>query len=554
MADFTIPRCAPRFRSLARQACRLPWICGLPCLLLGTLLALAQATVAQTPPFVFAPSTLQLAARATSGNAIFVLTATPVTGVDVLEITDAGIPGSSSVRVSFHVGAPYQGSKNTSWLVRAHAEKVPPGINQSRQAAVKLGQEVAFVPYTLTNLEASFRWTLQQPPATWSLAIGREIPFSIAVGPVRATGVHLASCGLVEKTNGTPLDCRHLKLCKASSPDDCSHAPDLEAQAVHPLVLRVGDDFQEAGSYSGTVTIGANEIVEGAVLASTQMTVNSTTAEKRLAGVLVILLGISAAFVVTVYRRNKMLRDQALIPAALLGQKLKDLAAVLAQSPIQPDVWRPEKTAERIHDSLASLDPNSLAAMNYIPASFPNPAVTVDTGGYQAFLQGVTDSIAVLTAIVQEGFQVLWPHWEAGSSGEDEIKSVLENIDRLAAINGLPLSEVRSRIQAFLAQANTLRAKVALFSAPQPDLKQPPSLAVVNLDMNRLNLYGWVAWLLLTLVAGSVALILTNPAFGTITDYVQCFLWSFGLAAVGQLTTLSFGSVSNALGISLLKP
>jgi ABC-type branched-subunit amino acid transport system permease subunit len=82
----------------------------------------------------------------------------------------------------------------------------------------------------------------------------------------------------------------------------------------------------------------------------------------------------------------------------------------------------------------------------------------------------------------------------------------------------------------------------------------PSSPGAVILDIKRLNLYGWWAWLLLTLVAGTAALILTNPAFGTRSDYVQCFLWSFGIAAAGQLTTLGLGSVSSALGIPLVKP
>jgi hypothetical protein len=546
------PRCAPPVRFLARPASTLPWICALPWLL-STCPAAAQS-----PTFAFVPSTFQLDTGAKSGEINLVLTATPaVPSAEAPKIVDAGVPEPAPIEVHFKVDSPRKGPKYTLWVVQATASQVPPAISQQRLARVTLGsKEEALVQYTLTNLNPSFKWTVQPPPTTWSLAKGRDIPFAITVGQVKANGVHLVSCSLVEKTNGTPLDCKYLKLCKALNPGDCGQSLQLGAQTAHPLLLRISDDFHEPGSYSGTITVGANEVVDGALPTPMQVTISSTTAWRQWTGVLVILLGIVAAFWVTVYRRNKMLRDQALIPAALLRQKLEDLDAVLEKSPIPADTWKPQQTGDQIKAFLSSLSPQCLADNNYITARFPNPVVTVDTADYQGFLRNLVDSVSVLTAIVLEGFQVVWLHWESANADQrDQIRSVLKAIDGLAAIRGLALSEVQSRIQAFLGQLqDPVRAKVALFSAPQQAQRQAPSLAVVNLDMHRLNLYGWAAWLALTLFAGSVVLILTNPAFGTITDYVQCFLWSFGLAAVGQLTTLNFGTVSSALGISLLKP
>jgi hypothetical protein len=41
-----------------------------------------------------------------------------------------------------------------------------------------------------------------------------------------------------------------------------------------------------------------------------------------------------------------------------------------------------------------------------------------------------------------------------------------------------------------------------------------------------------------------------NPAFGVLSDYVQCFLWTFGISALGQqLSTLPSGTVSSVLGL-----
>ena len=554
MPAATLPRRRPRAPSAVSRAWALSWICALACLL-G-----AHPAPAEVPTLAFAQPTLQLDPRASIGQATLVLTATPaVTGGEIPKVEDAGGPGPFSVAVYFDAGKPQTGPKSTIWLVHAIATGVPPAITQPRLAHVTLGSQLeALVPYTLTNLSSTFKWTVQLPPATWSLAAGRDIPFAITIGPITATGVHLVSCGLVERS-GRHLGCGHLQLCKAQpgrAPADCGQPLQLEAQAAHALLLRVAADFQDPGSYTGTVTVAANEIVDGALPQAIPMTVNSTTLARQALGVLVILLGLGAAFWVTAYRRNKMARDQALIPATLLGKKLVDLQAVSEKSPIPKRTWRPTATKHLINKSLTALKQTSLALNNYVPGTFPNPAVTVDAAGYQHLLQSTSDSIAILAAIVQEGFQVAWEHW-ASASHEDRlrIQGVLTNIDGLAAKRELPWAQVQSQIQAFLGQLpGAARSQVELLPASPLAQRQPPSLTAVNLDLNRLNLYGWAAWLVLTLIAGSAALILLNPAFGTLSDYVQCFLWSFGIAAAGQLTTLSFGSVSSALGIPLIKP
>jgi hypothetical protein len=490
------------------------------------------------------------------------LTATlAVAGVGTPKVVDVGVPGDSSIDVRFKVDKPKKGPNSTLWLVHVNASNVPRVIDQQRLARVTWSQGEAVIQYKLTNLNSSFKWTVQPPPTSWSLATGREIPLAITVFSVPATAVHLVSCGLVEKTNGRHLDCAHLELCKAEGDGasvaaaDCGRPLQLAAQTAHPLLLRVRDDFQEPGSYSGTVTIGANEIVDGALLSPMQMTVNSTTDARREIGVLVILLGIGAAFWVTAYRRNKMARDQALIPAALLDQKLTELEAILGKSPIPKEIPTTTETAQHIAALRKELEPKSLAKKSYIPASFPNPTATVDVAGYQSFLQSLNGPISLLNTIVQEGLQVAWAHWTPASTQRAEIESVLKEIDGLAAHLDVPLAQVQSQIQAFLTQLqDPVKSQVAMLSASVKAQMQPPSVEVLSLDISRLNLYGWAAWVVLTLIVSSVALVFLNPGFGTLSDYVQCFLWSFGISGVGQLTTLNLGSVSNALGISLLKP
>ncbi|HEY6324545.1 MAG TPA: hypothetical protein VJA16_23615 [Thermoanaerobaculia bacterium] len=190
MPAAALPHRRPQVPTTAMRSWALSWVCALPWLL-G-----AHPAPAQVPSLAFAQTTFQLDPRAPCGQATLVLTATPaVADAEIPRIEDAGGPGPSSVAVHFDAGKPQSGPKSTLWLVHATAVNVPPAISQPRLAHVTIGSQLeALVPYTLTNLSSSFRWTIQLPPTTWSLAAGREIPFAITVGPVTATGVHLVSC------------------------------------------------------------------------------------------------------------------------------------------------------------------------------------------------------------------------------------------------------------------------------------------------------------------------------------------------------------------------
>jgi len=518
-------------------------------LVLAFLSALVTHPSALLADTKFLHPTLQLEARAITGQATLALAVTSAVAPDPLEIVDVGIPGPTSIRVEFVAGSPQKWQQSTLWLVQANVSGLPPGTNQTRFARVTVGKREELVEYTLCNIRSTFAWTLQAPPTPWPLAAGRSIPFSITVGPVPATGVHLVSCALVEKTSGRLLGCDRLKLCRASS-GDCGTEFRLEAQTAHRFFLRVADAFQEPGNYSGTLTVSANEIVGGVLPTPIQLTLLSTTVVRKAVGALTILVGIAAAFWVTTYRRNKIARDQALIPAMLLDRKLRDLEAIIEKSPIPSQIWNPTKTCEQIKKLRLALTPSSLTDANFIPPSFPNPNLSTPTGvGYQTFLQSESDLISLLSAIVHEGLQVAWVHWDSANPiQKNAIQNILTEIDQLAATPELPLSQVQSEIQTYLGQLQEpVKSHALLLSAKVQAQRQPPSVEELNIDISRLNVYGWVAWLILTLLAGSLALIWTRQDFGVLSDYVQCFLWSFGISAIGQMTTLS--TISSALGM-----
>ncbi len=542
MTYSVLPRClrTSRFLPLLILSLLSPW-------------KLLAHTAAESPSFTLDPLTLDVSGTATfalkAASPNFLCLGTP-------EVEDAGTP--SSIPIKIKADKPLKSGNQTLWLLHATASGVPAATSQQRYLRVKFDKHrPELVSYALTSPAApTVKWDLQNPPASWSLAQGRAIPFAITVGPVAATNVHLVACTFVEKTNGRPLRCdQELCLTPTADAKKCEYGTNLQLAALTPrrLFLRVANSFKEPGSYIGTFTVGTSNATQEKILTSTPLTVNSTTWERRLLGILFILFGLGAAFWVTAYRRNRILRDQALIPALLLDGKLKEILSTLKKSPLPTKTWTPTATTEEIRLLRAQLDPRTLSSENFIPPSFPNPLKTADPN-YATVLGNLNDPITVLQAIVHEGMQPFWTQWEsADPQGRQALATALKKVDELAP-GHLSLTEVRTEIATIQNQVNQpIQAAALAMAARVQQQRQTPTLTEVNLDITRLNLYGWFAWLLLTLLAGSI-LIWTNPAYGTLSDYIQSFLWTFGISAVGQqLSTLSIGSVSTALGIPLVK-
>jgi hypothetical protein len=71
-------------------------------------------------------------------------------------------------------------------------------------------------------------------------------------------------------------------------------------------------------------------------------------------------------------------------------------------------------------------------------------------------------------------------------------------------------------------------------------------------QIDAVNAGVWVAWAVVTLVAGVAALVGTNPGFGTWLDFVKCFFWGLGAQIVGdRLQDAKPSQVAASLGVTL---
>jgi hypothetical protein len=404
----------------------------------------------------------------------------------------------------------------------------------------------------------SFTWTVQPPPSAWSLAAGNPASIAIMVGAVPATEVRLAVCSFVEQSTKTPLGCDRLKLCREPA-GGC--AQDLQLKpGANPLFLRATGSIGP-GTYLGSLTITAKEDPKG--YTSPAITLYQTTPRRRLLGVLAILFGVALAWWVTSYARGRVARGQALLPAALLTTQVVELRTSLDASPAR---YRDRTAATRaaIQDLLGRLTEAYLDGRNFIPPRFPNPfgGTAADSAGYKNHIEALNGTVALLALIVRHGLASAWTPWQPGlpAALQTAIDTAVHDIDDLAALAPLPsLDAARQRIDAALAildhALHPPAPGAAGFAAGGQGGAPPPlSFERLSVGLANLELSVWAVWFLVTGLAGTAALVFSNLGFGTPLDYVQCLLWGFGIPAAGQqLLQASVGSVSQAVGVSIVK-
>ena len=530
-------------------------------LVLPFLFCISANLVAATPSpaFTFVNPLLQLPIGDSGGPGILILKAEglqadPLHAAPRPKVEDLGIPSPPAIKVIFEPGEPAVGPTSVLWQIKTTVTGVPSGTTQKRTARVILGTVESLVEYTLSNTSpVSFGWTVQPPPAAWSLVYGQPASIAIAVGPVPATDVTLASCGFVEQSTKKPLGCDRLKLCTTSS-DTCTPLPTLSS-GVHSLFLRA-EGAIDPGIYQGSFNVSAREIPQGSTLSP--ITLYSTSLTYQIWGVVFLLIGVALAWFVTSFARTRIARDQALLPVAMLRAQLDDLMATLAGA---PQAYRQEtsQTESAIQNLKAKLTDAALS--NFLPPRSPLPfGSSGDAGGLKALLESLNGPVAQLTAIVREGLVPAWKNWQPGMApaAEAAIGAAVHDIDALSTTPGLTLEQVRDRIHVRLDALNRVLhpAPLAAILPPIPARPSSPPLSFerLSLDIARLSSSVWIIWFLITGLTGSAALVFSNLGFGVPMDYVQCLLWGFGIPAAGQtLTQITAGSVSTALGVSIVK-
>ena len=394
-------------------------------------------------------------------------------------------------------------------------------------------------------------WSVTAPPGRLVLVANRGTSLLLTTNTRAAHHVRIAHTTLQDAATGRLVGVEALSLCLVT-PGGCVAPDSLAAGRVHTLMLRVADSFTSAGTFVGGVVITADETTEPSTIS---LTIASTTVCNRLWGLLALAVGVLASWFVTVFARNRMLRDERMLPARALAEALAtaDKKASEAETDLgtKLDGLRAEirTTADKLTtQALARYLPRPLAS------PFGQPAEVA--AGYTVEIASCEKKTALLAYLAHHGIAAVRKRWDNPAQRAAATKA-LADFDQQAGTLA-SLDDARKLVAQHIAamDAAAIPANVLHGAGPAAAAAPPPEPTVEQLQVRMMQLSGvlWLVWGLLTVGFGWFAVVYSNDGFGTMLDYAKALGWGLGMqAAGGQLQQLAPTSVTTALSVTLPK-
>ena len=502
-------------------------------------------------PFSFAEPTIRLAPGLPDGTSEIILKSSTQQSA-APTIQDVDLPRPLAARVTFEQ-IPDSNAPPNTWRYKAIVYGLAPASSQQHYATVTgVDKKPQTLLYTVTNQPAgSFSWTVSKLPDPWvSSDDGACTAFTVTAKDASATNVTVSST-LVEQSTKKAITLDSLRLCSSGKKCEATEPITLQANVPTPLQLCTTQAFH--GNFHGSVVLAAREKPDGDIILQNAQ---FSSFLAKLGGFVLIFIGVVFAFVVKVWARAKLERDQALVPVTRMRAQLNMLAATLSQ--LDPEVYRevPTKLNAAIQSLLGELSDNVLDSEKFLPPRFANPfGFTVNAEGFKAYLEARNPRIKQLSVLVNEGV-VPAVKEDNGTPAETQaaVTKALENIDAL--VKTTPDAD-----QALLEVQRILDTLHLTLFPPPPNIIQPQvapgaaattsSFEALQLEIQSISKAVWVLYGILTTVSGFAFLILNNPGYGVPLDYIFAFFWGFGLPMTVQ--SLTPGSVASALNISIAK-
>jgi hypothetical protein len=429
----------------------------------------------------------------------------------------------------------------------------------------------AMQPVTLTltlaatdSRDASqIKWSLEPPSTPWNLAQDRWTEFTVTRSDQALISIVLKHStyldGRVGHGSRIPLDRFYLCSERAADVSNCSKSKALQG-SISTFWLAIDPQFDQYGTYSGNLEIDTEPHSD---IKSISPTINQTDRCAQAIGFLLILAGVTAAWLILTFGKGLYSRNQALLPAVQLRERAASLVLDLDKIP-EPLKESTTAANHKLAGILGHLAELYLDEQQFLPPRVPSSfgTTSVQASAYQSFLQNQSQLIDNLEMIVSQGIVPAAQKWSDKISPGDLalLKTLIGQLSDLANTIPQPPNSLQTNISNLLANwhpttvtAQTAKAAVAMTIA-SPRRKEKTSFRIL-LQLEAITYVFWIVWALLTSLAGLLVLILPNPGFGGGIDYVQCLLWGFGLPVAGQsLQQLSVSSINTQLGITLTKP
>jgi hypothetical protein len=431
-------------------------------------------------------------------------------------------------------------------------------------------------PTTSSTPKPSLTWAIDPPAPTWYLGPsqnkGAEFVVTVSAGS-NITSLRVSHSTVVDADTGrgVSLSEEHFHICASPDVNHCDSVTDAlkklpgnatgtadksqPSAAKITLWLVVDDGIVPNGTFAGNLFIDTEPVTDTKTL---QLTIQHTTPKAKAWGVISIVVGVFVAWVVTVFARTRINRDQALLPIAVLQQKLQAIKQDLGGIPkvLQNSVPDTQKALATV---TADLNKDNLDNLQLLPPSLPaiSPSTT-QAAALQNFLQTesqIVDNLNVIVTGIQAAGALAVPSMPAGTLAA--LQALVTSIDQLSASLPQPSDGLRAKIQALFNTWNA-QPQAQAAGAPAQLLAMPDGSVLsafhIQMEIQTITLLFWLVWGVLSVLTGFIVLVMSAPGFGTAADYLRCLLWGFGLPVAGQgLQTLTMSSVNSQLGVTLPK-
>jgi hypothetical protein len=389
---------------------------------------------------------------------------------------------------------------------------------------------------------------------------GDHIGFTVSIGSQDVSGFRAAAVRIIEQSRHFDLFPEGTSLCKIEQPapvpksatalDSCIQitAALTKESSVSLLLRPLGDRIPTAGHFSGAVTFVSNGFPTGQTI---NVELYITTWWHRTLGILVILIGAIFGWSISTWARNRYNRGQLLLPAVFARERLQALTRVLAETPQSIPPTSLVNTTGKIDSLTKSLSEDALEAAHYIPPAMPSPGpgTPLRMDDYSHFLSNVNSWIVVLETVIGR-MPRAWQFIGQNGITPVQVATALATMDQLAAGDVAPAAAVvETALKAALEPLTAAAPKVlpAAGAAPAP----LQTFQQLRVQLAHTSWLIWAGTIVVTTLAGTYVIVLSNLGFGVSTDYIACAFFGLGLPTGAAMLQQTAQSVSASLGVTV---
>jgi hypothetical protein len=352
------------------------------------------------------------------------------------------------------------------------------------------------------------------------------------------TNLRPVQLGLRRTDGDSSIDLARLRMLTASDGSPVA-AIDLKPSETKTIFLRLdpGASRGPFGTFAGSVQFAA----DGLPIKVVPLTAKVSSSGIKFVGAVLVLVGLLLSVVLTNYLQPRLVRLQALRPAAVLRDALMRFAAD-ARVAGADDVSGIENEARR---QAARLELRALDGEGLLPPRI-SLSTTAAADAASKLKQRLDEISGRLAGLLLLRDAVLQLRSRAGT-GVPRPRPIA---DAIAQLN----QSAPDAANAEAARAIVARVLEALRTSAVADNVREMQLAAVNVEQIDFALEHtagivWAIWALVSFAIG-IAYVYSDVDFGTAVDLLGVFLWGFGLTTFGAgLQQLTPSSVAAHVGL-----